>query len=405
MKKKAKQKPFLELIIVHAAVLFVVIAGIVSLIIYSKNQNSQDKSVTFDWSIDSVDREDLYVRVTPQNGWDSDGMFSNEYDAELVNNSGHSITDWTVVFIVDQGYRIVNSWNGQWTNATDKIFYIPGDYNERVKNGEKKYFGTIISSDSPIEFNEMTLNYRTEIRLEDYSLFWVLLITGVLCLFSMGAITFANIRVRNFENQHSAYKTLVHESLRTIANIIDTKDEYTKGHSLRVAIYSRQIAKRMGLSDYEQERIYYIGLLHDIGKIGIPSSILTKPSRLTDEEFEVIKRHPMLGCNIMKDFTSIKGAENGIRYHHERYDGKGYNDGLKGEEIPLEGRIICVADSYDAMSSRRCYRNALQYDFILEELKKNAGIQFDPDIVKHMIDMIEGGYAPISDAEMRDYRI
>ena len=165
------------------------------------------------------------------------------------------------------------------------------------------------------------------------------------------------------------------------------------------------IAEKMGMSDYDQERIYYIGLLHDIGKVGIPVSILTKPGRLSDEEFEIIKRHPTLGAGIMKDFSSIPGVVNGIRYHHERYDGKGYNDGLKGDEIPLEGRIICVADSYDAMSSKRCYRNALSYDFILDELKRNAGTQFDPDIVKCMVQIVEEGKAPVSDAEMEDYEI
>ena len=159
------------------------------------------------------------------------------------------------------------------------------------------------------------------------------------------------------------------------------------------------------MNEFDQERIYYIGLLHDIGKVGIPNSILTKPGRLTVDEYEIVKRHTQMGAQLLEGFTTIKGAENGIKYHHERYDGTGYNEGLKGEEIPVEGRIIAVADAYDAMSSKRCYRDILSYDYILNELKINAGTQFDPIIVSYMIELIEGGFAPVSAAEMMEFEI
>ena len=129
--------------------------------------------------------------------------------------------------------------------------------------------------------------------------------------------------------------------------------------------------------------------MHDCGKMGIADSILLKPARLTDEEMEILKQHTIYGGDILQGMTTIKGIREAALYHHERYDGKGYPEGLAGDEIPFYARLICVADSYDAMSSDRCYRKGLPKDIILEELKKNSGKQFDPDIVIHMIHMLE----------------
>ena len=183
--------------------------------------------------------------------------------------------------------------------------------------------------------------------------------------------------------------------LGDLAHAIDAKDQNTNGHSQRVAIYSAEIAKRMGMSDEEQEQIYYMGMLHDIGKIGIPDAILKKPGKLTEEEMQIIRNHPTIGGEILKDFTAIQGISDGARYHHERYDGNGYNEGLKGEEIPLAARIICVADSYDTMSSKRVYKELHEENYILSELDQCSGKQFDPEIVPFMIEMIKDGTAPL----------
>ena len=142
-----------------------------------------------------------------------------------------------------------------------------------------------------------------------------------------------------------------------------------------------EIAGRLNMSKEEQERIYNIALLHDIGKIGISDRILNKPGKLTEEEVETVKRHPLIGGEILKDFTSIPGIWEGAKYHHERYDGTGYNEGLKGEEIPYFARIICVADSYDTMAGGRHYQKKRDNDEIKEELGRCAGGQFDPEIV------------------------
>ncbi len=385
--------------------IFIGLAGTILTIRYAKQSERELKSLSFDWEIDSPENEELYVLASAGSQWMDQGKVITQYDIVLVNESPYPIHDWRVTINVADDSLIDSSWNGFWSHAGDKIFYEPAEFNNNVAPGERKSFGLVMVSAEAFTMNEVTLDYYESRELKRYAVFWVFI--GII---SAAAIAFifvevVNAKISNYAKTHAAYKDLVSESLRTIANIIDTKDEYTKGHSVRVAIYSRMIAERMGMNEHDQERIYYIGLLHDIGKVGIPASILTKPGRLNDEEFEIIKRHPSMGAQIMKDFSSIPGVQNGIKYHHERYDGKGYNEGLKGEEIPLEGRIICVADSYDAMSSKRCYRNSLSYDFILDELKRNSGTQFDPDILVHMVALVEEGYAPISDAEMEDYEI
>ena len=212
---------------------------------------------------------------------------------------------------------------------------------------------------------------------------WI--VTGCLIVVVAGLVILLVEKSRKvdvLQKKQKQYHDIVNQSLETFAHAIDAKDQNTNGHSQRVAIYSAEIAKRMGMSDEEQEQIYYMGMLHDIGKIGIPDAILKKPGKLTEEEMQ-------------KDFTAIQGISDGARYHHERYDGNGYNEGLKGKEIPLAARIICVADSYDTMSSKRVYKELHEENYILSELDRCSGKQFDPAIVPFMIEMIKDGTAPL----------
>ncbi len=182
---------------------------------------------------------------------------------------------------------------------------------------------------------------------------------------------------------------LTTQVMQTLASTIDAKDKYTNGHSVRVAEYSKMIAARLNMSVEEQDDIYYIGLLHDIGKIGIPDEIINKTSRLTDEEYAVIKTHPVIGAEILENMSEIPDIAIGAKYHHERYDGRGYPEGLSGENIPLVARIIGVADAYDAMTSNRSYRDVLPQSHVREEIEKGKGKQFDPifaDIMLRIID-------------------
>jgi putative two-component system response regulator len=191
------------------------------------------------------------------------------------------------------------------------------------------------------------------------------------------------------EERRKKVERLSMQAMKTLAAAIDAKDQYTNGHSLRVAEYSRMLAARMGKSKKEQEDIYYIGLLHDVGKIGIPDEIINKTSRLTDEEFDVIKTHPVIGTSILKNISEIPNVDVGARWHHERYNGTGYPDGLTGTEIPEVARIIGVADAYDAMTSNRSYRKGLEQAVVRSEVERGKGTQFDPVIAEYMLQIID----------------
>ena len=196
--------------------------------------------------------------------------------------------------------------------------------------------------------------------------------------------------------QHEKLEKISRQIATTLSGAIDAKDTYTNGHSTRVAEYSREISRRAGFSEEVQDEIYMMGLLHDVGKIGIPDAIINKPAKLTDEEYSIIQKHPVTGAKILKNITEFPKLSTGARWHHERYDGKGYPDGIAGEEIPTEARIIAVADAYDAMSSRRSYRDVLPQAKVREEVEKGKGTQFDPVFAEIMLSMID---------EDRDYQM
>ncbi|MCR5154044.1 MAG: HD-GYP domain-containing protein [Lachnospiraceae bacterium] len=193
---------------------------------------------------------------------------------------------------------------------------------------------------------------------------------------------------REEEKVRKAKEILV-QTATALVKAIDAKDKYTNGHSLRVAEYSKMIALILGKDEKYIEDLYNMALLHDVGKIGIPDRIINKPDKLTDEEFEIVKRHPAVGGEILSEITEFPELMIGARWHHEKYDGTGYPDGLKGDAIPEYARIICVADAYDTMSSRRSYRDILPQSIIREEIEKNSGTQFDPVIAKAMLFLID----------------
>lgn len=196
-------------------------------------------------------------------------------------------------------------------------------------------------------------------------------------------------RTEELEESRRKLQVLSLQVVKTLASAIDAKDRYTNGHSSRVAKYSKEIARRAGKPVEFQDEIYFIALLHDIGKIGIPDNILNKNSKLTDEEYETIKLHPSIGVEILKNITEMPKIEIGAHYHHERFDGKGYPEGLAGYGIPEIGRIIAVADAYDAMTSRRSYRSGLPQETVRSEIVRGRGQQFDPDFADVMLQMID----------------
>ncbi|MBO4637699.1 MAG: response regulator [Clostridiales bacterium] len=192
------------------------------------------------------------------------------------------------------------------------------------------------------------------------------------------------VEIKNRENR----QLFVHV-VECLAAAIDTKDYHTRGHSSRVAEYAREIAKRAGYSEYKQEEIYMMGLLHDVGKIGVPITVINKPASLTDDEFAIIKKHPGMGAQILDNIKEDPNLAMAAKFHHERFDGTGYPTGISGYEIPEEARIIAVADAYDAMSSDRAYRRMLTQEQILSELGNGKGKQFDPKFADIMISIVK----------------
>ena len=192
------------------------------------------------------------------------------------------------------------------------------------------------------------------------------------------------VEIKTQENENLSLRIV-----QTLAEAIDAKDNYTNGHSGRVAKYTREIARRFGYSQKRQDEIYMMGLLHDVGKIGVPDAVINKPAKLTEEEYAQIKTHPVMGDRILKNIRERPKLAIGARWHHERYDGTGYPDGLSGDDIPEEARIIAVADAYDAMTSRRSYRDILPQDIVRKEIKNGKGTQFDPAFADIMLTMIE----------------
>lgn len=191
------------------------------------------------------------------------------------------------------------------------------------------------------------------------------------------------------EDRLASSERLFEETVMALAKTIDAKDAYTRGHSQRVARYARHIAYKLGWLEEEQRKIYFMGLLHDIGKIGVPEAIINKTARLTDEEYNKIKQHTVMGSEILELVAEFPELAIGARSHHERYDGKGYPDGFAGSRIPVYARVIAVADAYDAMTSKRSYRGVLPQDVVRGEIAKGRGTQFDPQFADVMLQIID----------------
>lgn len=185
------------------------------------------------------------------------------------------------------------------------------------------------------------------------------------------------------------------DSIQTLRYTVEAKDPYTRGHSDRVSAYSVLLGKYLGLSETDLRTLEVGGLFHDIGKIGIPDSILLKESKLTDDEYSEIKNHPSIGAHILCNASIFQDIIPIVKHHHERFDGKGYPGKLKGEEIPYLARITAVADTFDAMTSKRTYRNALPLDVVKEEIADCSGTQFDPEIAKVFLDILNNHYDEI----------
>lgn len=263
------------------------------------------------------------------------------------------------------------------------------------------------------------------VLIEMVSVYFVVTISGLFIGIGLVILLFLNLirtvrSVRNLErlrqkkeleSRRRQTERISLQTIKTLSVTVETKNVYTNGHSQRVADYSALIAGALGWDDKRINNLRNAAYMHDVGMIGIPDSIVNKPTRLTEEEYAIIQRHTLIGVDILKDITLIEHVAEVAHYHHERYDGTGYPEGLSGEEIPIEARIVAVADSYDAMNSKRIYRNALEKEKIIEELESCSGTQFDPVIAELFVRLIREGKVdtallpaePIGESKMDHY--
>ncbi|MBR4760740.1 MAG: HD domain-containing protein, partial [Lachnospiraceae bacterium] len=308
------------------------------------------------------------------------GVSRIELDPEILN---YTIQEPNVGYFLE-GY------DSQWTiepqNSLSNIIYV------NLPAGKYTFHLAIFdcAGDRVLEERKFELVKEGEFYERPFFGFYML------TLLSMILIWFTWLVVQRQLNQQQIKLNMANETVMAIANAVDAKDVRTHQHSMRVAEYSEMIAREMNIFPWWKRNKQLSNLrkaaqMHDIGKIAIPDSVLNKVGRLTDDEYAKMKSHTVRGAEILKDFTLVEHVVDGTKFHHERYDGKGYPEGLQGEDIPLFGRIIAVADCFDAMTSNRVYRNHMDTDYVMTEMARGKGTQFDPDVLDAFMRLVEKG--------------
>ena len=374
------------------AIIFVLI-GAGFLFLFIRVKNTPEITVIQTAADTNVNKGDLHVDMPIVKGWNDSGFHANQYDAKLYNNTFNNVKDWSITLKLPNNAKVNDSWNisiYENDDGTVTIINTPNQgFNDIIEPKEFITFGFILFSNSDEEITDFVVKATPEAKITDYPLYYILLAMIFINIVFVSINIAVVIKDHQYKVRTEHDRKIIIQSMKTFTNFIDAKDKYTRGHSIRVGFYTKKIAERMDFDEDELDNIYYIALLHDVGKINISDAILNKPGKLDDEERDIIKTHTTNGAQILKDFSSVPNIVEGARYHHERYDGKGYPEGLSGEQIPLVARIIGVADAFDAMNSDRCYRKAYPMEKIVNELKEGAGKQFDPEVVKVMLELIE----------------
>ncbi len=312
-----------------------------------------------------------------------------QYDCVLTVKENVTLGNWKCVLQFDDDFYLDSSWNGNMEVTGNQIIITPMEYNSEIYDIKPATFGFVLHTKKVFEQPEYLVTYYKIIAPFDLIVYRVSLILFVFFTVILIILVLSGIRLKRLLK-------MLDQTFDTIVNIVDTFDEYTCNHSRNVAYYSIRIAEKLGLRKSDILKIYYVALVHDVGKISIMRNMLNKQEKFSDEEKEKMKLHTTAGAEILKDFSSIPEIKEGALYHHERWDGKGYPFGKAGKDIPLFARIICVADSFDAMTTQRPYWNPSSIEDVVDEFKKCSGTQFDPEIVSIMLLLIENGEAPVN---------
>lgn len=334
---------------------------------------------------------------------EADGVmiYPNDDGSFTINASTHKLTVYSYVFNYslinpDVTYQLVGFDQSSVTVARSNL--QPVDYTNL--SGGKYYFKMHISDPHSGQSHEISVVINKQQLLHEHLWFNIILVLVIGAVIYVIVRLYIDRRTKKLIAKNNEQKKLIREVVEAFARVIDMKDKYTRGHSIRVAHYTAMLAKEMGRDEDTCEKYYNIALLHDIGKIGIPEEVLNKPGKLNDEEFATIKSHSALGFDTLKDISIMPELSIGAGAHHERPDGKGYPNGLKGEEIPDVAKIIAVADTFDAMYSNRPYRNRMPFSKVYNIIKEVSGTQLDSEVVDAFVRLVEKGFfrAPDDDS-------
>lgn len=416
---------------------------------YNKAIHHKEFTGTGLFSAETPKENGVFVNAAPRSStWTKVFDFKNEgltehnfqaytYDFTVSNNTADEVANFSFKLTFSHEVYLLSAWNGaleihqhvssgeivdtvpdlrEYDPDAYKLEYVTFDGESLISMQAGDYLiytpsSELNAQEVPIEPSEGTtpgiilytaigeniddsvleLEYTFHRTITSDIQFIISLVALTIWLIALIIFAVTSAQIKKYKERHERDNEIINESIETFTGFIDAKDPYTNGHSKRVAMYTKLIANEMGYDGEELDRIYYTALLHDCGKIGVPDSILGKPGKLTDEEYAIMKSHTVHGGEILSSFKSIKNVGEGALYHHERYDGNGYPEGKAGEDIPLIARIICVADSFDAMNSNRVYRNKLTKEHIINEIETNRGRQFDPEIADIMLRLIREG--------------
>ena len=362
---------------------------------------------------------------------------AHTYDFTVSNNTKDEVSDFLFKLTFDRDVFLFSAWNGAleihqhtdsgelvdlvpdlrvfkpenhtlktftvdgesmiWMHAGDYLVYHPSSSMNAMEMPIEPFEGTTpgiilyVSIGENLDGSVVELEYTYHRQLTDEPMFLISLLGMLIWLIALVIFAITSAQIKKYQERHERDNEIIEESIETFTGFIDAKDPYTNGHSKRVAAYTRLIAKEFGYEGEELDRIYYIALLHDCGKIGVPDNILGKPGKLTDEEFEIIKSHTVRGGDVLKNISLMPEISIGARSHHERPDGRGYPQGLSGDEIPRVAQIIAVADCFDAMYSDRPYRKRINFDKAVSIIKEVSGTQLTPDVVDAFLRLVEKG--------------
>lgn len=376
---------------------FLLIGAWISLITFCNVKANSEHVYTYNEADLEKEQDGLMLSMDIVKTWEDKTLhlhnpYGAQYDFVIKNTSPYMIKNYTVDIIMSDSMEIDSGWNGFFETDGNKVIFTADEPSNIVPAGEEKTFGAVMYSEKMPELKGYTIKGCWDVNIKDSGWYWTLIEFTSLLLAILIFRIYGIYKQSVFNKKIRKDDEIIEQSMKILTGFIDAKDAYTKDHSARVAAYAEEIGRRFGLNEEDIRHLYYITLMHDCGKITIPDEILKKEGSLTPKEFAIIKTHTTKGNELLKRFSALPGIGDGAHYHHERYDGYGYPSGLLGEAIPLNARIICVADAYDAMSSNRCYRDALSKEKILKELVENSGKQFDPKFVPYMIEMIEDGF-------------